>query len=114
MAGDETATERSPSSRRGQGRVFEARGANMIWQLLSLAGAILILTAYGAHQMKHMHADTVLYQCLNLFGGLALFLTAVVTRQYGFMLMEGAWTVMSAFGLFKVLRGSHEDFMPLS
>ncbi|MEO8036832.1 MAG: hypothetical protein ABI837_20540 [Acidobacteriota bacterium] len=85
----------------------------MIWQLLSIAGAILILSAYAAHQLKRMHADTILYQGLNLVGGLFLFLTAVVSRQLGFMLMEGAWTVMSGMGLIKVLRGSHEDYTPV-
>jgi hypothetical protein len=87
----------------------------MVWQLLSISGALLILAAYAAHQLKRMHADTILYQTLNLVGGAFLFITAVVTQQAGFMLMEGSWTLMSAWGLVKVLRGARDadDITPI-
>ncbi|MBV9494616.1 MAG: hypothetical protein JOZ54_10250 [Acidobacteria bacterium] len=84
----------------------------MIWQVLSTSGAVLVLLAYAAHQTKRLHADTVRYQLLNFLGGTALFITAIVTRQVGFMLMEGSWAVISAWGLWKVLRGEH-DVTPL-
>jgi hypothetical protein len=76
----------------------------MVWQFVSITGAVLILIAYTAHQLKKMNAHTVLYQMLNLLGGVCLFSTALVERQYGFILMEGAWSVLSLVGLVKVLR----------
>ncbi|HKO57596.1 MAG TPA: hypothetical protein VJ276_17110 [Thermoanaerobaculia bacterium] len=84
----------------------------MIWQLLSTSGAVLVLFAYAAHQTKRVQADTVTYQLLNFLGGTALAITAVVTGQLGFVLMEGSWAVISAWGLWKVLRGEH-DITPL-
>ncbi len=75
-----------------------------VYQLLSLAGAIMILIAFTANQMKRMSLESVAYQLLNIFGAAALFTTALIERQYGFILMEGCWVMVSAWGLVKVLR----------
>ena len=76
----------------------------MVWQFVSITGAVLILIAYTAHQLKRMNAHTVVYQVLNLLGGVCLCSTAVAAKQYGFILMEGAWSILSLVGLVKVLR----------
>ena len=77
----------------------------MFYQAISIAGAVLILVAYAAHQLKRMGTDTVKYQMLNLIGGFFLCLTAIETRQYGFIMLEGSWTLLSAWALWKVMRG---------
>ncbi len=74
----------------------------MIFQIVQIIGAILILSAYGAHQMKRMQAEGQAYQSLNMFGGLLLCVAAVADRQIGFIMLEGTWTVISAWGLWKV------------
>lgn len=76
----------------------------MFSQILQLAGAVLILSAYGAQQMQKLVSESVAYQALNAVGGLFLCATAVVERQYGFILLEGAWTVLSVWGLLRVVR----------
>lgn len=76
----------------------------MIFQVVSVVGAILVLTAFAAHQFKRLESETKTYQILNLIGAFCLTATAVVTRQYGFILMEGSWTVISAWGVWRVVR----------
>lgn len=76
----------------------------MLMQVISIGGALFVLTAYGAHQLGRMHAETYTYQLLNLIGGAMLLAAAVTTRQAGLILMEGAWTVISAYGVVKVMR----------
>jgi membrane-bound ClpP family serine protease len=76
----------------------------MIYQLFSLVGAALILTAFAAHQTNRMHSEGVPYQALNLVGGIFLFVTAVSTRQYGFIILEGAWALLSALALLRITR----------
>lgn len=75
-----------------------------VFQLLSIIGAIVILAAFVLNQAGKLKLETIGYQLLNVIGGAALCITAVVERQYGFILLEGAWTVVSTWGLVKVAR----------
>ena len=52
--------------------------------------------------IKRIDAETKTYQILNLIGGLCLTVTAIAGRQYGFILLEGSWTVVSAWGVWRV------------
>jgi NADH:ubiquinone oxidoreductase subunit 6 (subunit J) len=76
----------------------------MVYQIVSLVGAILILFAFGAQQLRKLDASTAAYQALNLVGGVCLWLSAMAARQYGFILLEGSWTIASAYGLWMVVR----------
>ena len=63
----------------------------------------MVLCAYAAHQADRMPKETYAYQLLNLFGGALLVWAAFTTRQAGLILMEGAWTVLSAYGLMRLV-----------
>jgi hypothetical protein len=75
----------------------------MFYQIISFIGAVLILVAYIALQLNRLDAHTVTFQTLNLFGGIFLCITAVALRQYGFILVEGLWAILSAVGLWRVV-----------
>ena len=74
----------------------------MFYQIISVIGAVLILVAYGGLQLHRLQADTISFQLLNLFSGIFLCMTAVALRQYGFILVEGLWAVLSVVGLWRV------------
>lgn len=76
----------------------------MVMQVISIVGALLVLTAYAAHQLRRMHSQTYTYQFLNLIGGALLCWAAYSTRQAGLILMEGAWTIISAYGVWRLTR----------
>lgn len=76
----------------------------MIFQLISLTGAGLVLVAFAAQQLGRMAAETKTYQILNLAGGLFLTIAAVAAMQYGFIVLEGTWTLASAYGLWRLRR----------
>lgn len=76
----------------------------MAMQIISIAGALMVLTAYAALQLRRMQSETYAFQLLNLFGGALLVWAAWTTRQAGLILMEGAWTVVSAYGLLRLIR----------
>lgn len=64
-----------------------------------------MLSAFAAQEFKRLEAGTRTYQILNLVGSFLCFVTAVVYRQYGFILLEGSWSLVSAWGLWRVIRG---------
>jgi len=72
-------------------------------QLTSVAGAILILLPFAASQLGRLSTQTLTYQILNLVGSAALTTVAVIERQYGFILLEGSWAMISVAGLVRVL-----------
>jgi hypothetical protein len=75
----------------------------MAMQVISIAGAVMVLIAYASHQMERMRVETYTYQLLNLCGGAMLVTAAITTRQAGLILMEGAWVVISVYGLVKLI-----------
>lgn len=73
----------------------------MLLQLTSIAGAVLILAAYAAHQAGRMSRATAAYHVINAGGGALLLVVAVATRQIGFIVLEGAWTIISLVALLR-------------
>jgi NADH:ubiquinone oxidoreductase subunit 6 (subunit J) len=77
---------------------------SMVFQIVSLVGAVLILFGFAAQQLRRLDAATMTYQSLNFVGGACLWIAAAAARQYGFILLEGTWTIMSAYGVWRVMR----------
>ena len=80
--------------------------------LLSSLGAIVVLIAYGAHQLHWMDSDRVPYNLLNFVGGALLAYVALRPFQIGFVIMEGSWTIISAYGLARSLSAARRRSRP--
>ncbi len=75
-------------------------------QVIQVVGALLILTAFTAVQLERMRPDSRLYLALNLVGSAILAVLALIGSQWGFVLLEGVWAIVSAWGLAVALRAS--------
>ncbi len=71
----------------------------MIHQILSLAGAFLILAAYAANQRGRLGPSDRGYNLMNLAGSLLLLWVAVVDWRWGFIVLEGVWAGLSVIPL---------------
>lgn len=64
-------------------------------QLVSLAGAALILAAYLALQRGWLPREDRRYNALNFVGSALLAWVAVGDGNWGFIVLEGAWALLS-------------------
>ena len=74
-------------------------------QIAQLAGALLILVPFMAAQFGRLRVTSATYLVLNLAGSTILTGVALVAEDWGFFLLEFVWALVSAFGLYQVLRG---------
>jgi len=64
-------------------------------QWISVAGAAMVLTAYGAHHLGRLSREDWLYLVLNLVGASILTVFAVRAQEAGLAIMEGVWALIS-------------------
>jgi len=77
----------------------------MALQTISVVGALAILAAYAANQFGWTDTSNLPYQIANLVGSGILAVVAVIEVQWGFILLEGAWSAISAWAVLIILRG---------
>ncbi|HEV3505754.1 MAG TPA: hypothetical protein VG637_10800 [Actinomycetes bacterium] len=72
---------------------------------LELAGAVLILAGFTLAQLRVLDQHSLVYLVLNLVGSFVLAVIAWVDQRWGFLLLEGVWSIVSGISLVGVLRG---------
>ncbi len=70
----------------------------MLYQVVSLIGAALVLSGYVALQRGWLAGDHRLFNLLNFVGAGLLTWVAVVDQRIGFIILEGAWALLSLPG----------------
>ncbi|MBC7897652.1 MAG: hypothetical protein H7066_19700 [Cytophagaceae bacterium] len=70
-------------------------------QWISLGGALLVLFPFAANQLGRMSSTSLTYQLLNFTGAGTLAVIALLERQWGFLLLEGIWALVSLIGVFR-------------
>ncbi len=72
-------------------------------QVVQIVGALLILSGFIGAQLNKLSPQSTLYLVLNLVGSAILTVLGFLEHQWGFVLLEGVWTLVSAYGLVRVL-----------
>ena len=66
---------------------------------VQVAGSLLVLVPFVLVQVGRMSSATTTYGVLNLVGSAVLAADALHGHQWGFLLLEGTWAVVSAYAL---------------
>src|SRR3954454_3767294 len=74
-------------------------------QVIQVIGALMILVAYAAAQTGRWSTDAPVYLWLNLFGSAILAVLAGASQNWGFLLLEAVWAIVTAWSLLKLYRG---------
>ena len=73
-------------------------------QVVQIVGAVLILLAFTANQRGSMSPRSRTYLWLNFAGSVILAVVALVTVNWGFLLLETVWAAVSLRGLLGLRR----------
>jgi hypothetical protein len=68
-------------------------------QVIQIIGALLVLTAYTAGQTGRWTPDDTPYLWFNMFGSAILAVLAAIGHNWGFLLLEGVWAIVTARSL---------------
>ena len=75
-------------------------------QLVQVVGALLILVGFAATQFGKLDVESKPYLWLNLVGSVILAVLAFYEEQWGFLLLETVWAIVSAYSLVRGPRGA--------
>lgn len=70
-------------------------------------GSLLILTPFVLAQVGRLTTDALPYLLLNLIGSIVLAVDAAIGQQWGFLLLETVWAIVSGFSLARLVLRRH-------
>ena len=68
-------------------------------QLVQIVGSLLVLAGFSLAQRGVLDQKSRRYLIVNLVGSALLAGDAIVEAQWGFLLLEGAWALISLWSL---------------
>ena len=75
-------------------------------QAIQIAGALMILVGFTGQLRGWISATSFTYLWLNFVGSAILAVLAVIEEQWGFVLLETVWAIVSAWSLIQLARGN--------
>ncbi len=83
-------------------------------QYFQIAGALLVLLGFVLGQLGKIDPRSKIYLLINFVGSALLAANAVSGRQWGFLLLNGTWALISLVNLIRVFTSaSRKDESPL-
>lgn len=85
----------------------------MLYQVVQVAGSLLILGAFVAAQFGLLDQSGYRYLVPNAVGSAVLAATAVINLEWGFILLEGVWALASLYSIArKIARRKSSGSLP--
>lgn len=76
-------------------------------QLVQIAGALLVLLGYVLGQAGKLDSSSRSYLLINLVGSALLAAVALLDGQWGFLVLNGTWAIISCVNLVRVSLSRH-------
>ncbi|MDR1519110.1 MAG: hypothetical protein LBU23_03070 [Planctomycetota bacterium] len=69
--------------------------------LVQFVGSAAILAAFAMVQIGTLNPKSLAYLLVNAIGSGLLAADAIIEQQWGFLLLEGSWAVISVIGIMR-------------
>lgn len=73
--------------------------------VIQITGSLLVLAGFALAQWGILDQKSLRYLVLNAVGSTVLAINAIFEQQWGFLLLEGVWAIVSTVSLVLVVRG---------
>lgn len=80
--------------------------------IIQVVGSVLVLIGFALAQAGVLNQKSLRYLALNVAGSTVLAINAIIGQQWGFLLLEGVWAVVSVVSLVGVLRANAASLTP--
>ena len=77
----------------------------MLYQVVQVTGSLLILAAFVAALLGRVDQASYRYLIPNAVGSAVLTVTAVINLEWGFILLEGVWALVSLYSITRKATG---------
>jgi hypothetical protein len=72
--------------------------------IIGFIGVTILLIAYFLNLTDKIGKDSLAYLQMNFIGAGLACLASILMKYLPFIILEGCWTIVSAFGLFKYFK----------
>jgi len=76
---------------------------------IQVTGSLLVLAGFALAQWGILDQKSLRYLILNAAGSTVLAINAIFEQQWGFLLLEGVWAIVSAVSLVLVVRAPRAE-----
>lgn len=73
-----------------------------MFMVIQVIGSLAVLAGFILSQQGVLNPKSVSYLLVNAVGSIMLAVDAAVGSQWGFLLLEGTWAVVSVIGLIRI------------
>ena len=76
-----------------------------MYDAVQIVGSLLILAAFAGALLGRLQQSGYRYLVANAAGSAVLTATAVISLEWGFILLEGAWALVSVYSIVRKAAG---------
>lgn len=77
----------------------------MFYEIVQIVGSLVILAAFVGSLLGRFDQSSYRYLIANAVGSAVLTVTAVISVEVGFIILEGAWALVSIYSIVRKAMG---------
>jgi hypothetical protein len=71
--------------------------------MLGWIGSLLVIGAYGLNSYQKIKSDSLVFQLMNLAGGILLIINSVYKEAYPFTFINTVWVLIAILAIFRIV-----------
>ena len=70
---------------------------------LGWIGSLLVIGAYGLNSYQKIKSDSLIFQLMNLVGGILLIINSMYKEAYPFTFINTMWVLIAILAIFRIV-----------